>query len=281
MIEQAQRSPEATVDERDTRTPIKLARASQVVAAQLRSMILFGELSTAQRLPPEAQFAEELGISRHHLREALRLLEQDGLITIRRGHSGGVFLTDPDVDVLARTFEGILARQGTLLADLMAARRTIEPPAAELAARHATPEDLARLESILDRQEQFDAYDPALSIEFHVEVTVAAHNQTLLLMMRSISQLVRNIDEVAGEPDLLRQSVAAHRAILRALQARDGEQAGRRMSRHLTGFEQRLRERGMDPAEITLVDALRLANQARSRRTESRAHNGRGLSERS
>jgi DNA-binding FadR family transcriptional regulator len=264
--------------ERDTRTPIKLARASQVVAAQLRSMILFGELSTAQRLPPEAKFAEELGISRHHLREALRLLEQDGLIHIRRGHSGGVFLTDPDVDVLARTFEGVLTRQGTLLADLMAARMTIEPPAAELAARHVTPEDLARLESILDRQEQFDAYDPALNIEFHVEVTVAAHNQTLLVMMRSISQLVRNVDVAASEPDLLRQSVTAHRAILRAIQAGDGEKASLRMSRHLAGFEQRLRERGMDPAETALVDALRLANQARSRRAQSTPGSGRGLS---
>jgi GntR family transcriptional regulator, transcriptional repressor for pyruvate dehydrogenase complex len=159
----------------------------------------------------------------------------------------------------------------------MAARMTIEPAAAELAARHATAEDLARLESILDRQEQFDAYDPALNIEFHVEVTVAAHNQTLLLMMRSISQLVRNVDVATGEPDLLRRSVTAHQAILRAIQARDGEQAGRRMSRHLAGFEQRLRERGMDPAEITLVDALRLANQARSRPAESTARDGRGL----
>src|SRR5437868_4409242 len=81
---------------------IQLARASQVVAAELRSMILLGELDTSDRLPPEAEFAEQLGISRHHLREALRLLEQDGLVQVKRGHTGGIFLKQPNADVLSR-----------------------------------------------------------------------------------------------------------------------------------------------------------------------------------
>src|SRR5438309_429977 len=122
---------------------IRIPRPSQVVAARLRTMILRGELDGDEnRLPPEAEFAEQLGISRHHLREALRMLEQDGLVRIRRGHGGGISPAVPDPEVLARTFEGILARQGTLLDDLMAARLIIEPAAAQLAARNATDAEL-------------------------------------------------------------------------------------------------------------------------------------------
>src|SRR5258708_7819114 len=99
------------------RDRIELERGSQVVARRLRAKILYGQLATEQRLPPEPEYAEQLGVSRNVLREALRLLEQEGLVEIRRGHTGGIFLTKPDVDVLVRLLKVILARSQVLVDD--------------------------------------------------------------------------------------------------------------------------------------------------------------------
>ncbi len=103
-------------------------RASETLAAELREMILLGELDGDSRLPPEPVFAEQLGVSRHHLREALRLLEQDGLVRVRPGRNGGILLTAPTVDVLTRTFATILARNQTSIADLMTALPPFRQP---------------------------------------------------------------------------------------------------------------------------------------------------------
>jgi DNA-binding FadR family transcriptional regulator len=250
---------------------IELARASQVVAAELRERILFGELGRRDRLPPAAEFAQELGISYHHLREALRLLEQDGLIQVRGGHYGGIFLTLPDADVLARTFEGILARKGTLLADVIAARRIVEPAAAELAARHATEDDLAALDAILARHgtnEDLVAGQGALNSEFHLAVVDASHNKTLILLMRSIARLVEAADragarmttvEITSRPELRDRTARAHRSIVKAVRERDVERVGALMRRHLGDYEQWFRMTGLDPAHHTVADILRLA----------------------
>jgi GntR family transcriptional repressor for pyruvate dehydrogenase complex len=240
---------------------IHLARASQVVAAELRSMILFGDFDHGGRMPSEAEFAEKLGISRHHLREALRLLEQDGLVEIKRGHAGGIFLTMPSADVLARSFEGILARQGATLADFMAARAVVEPAAAEMAADKATGEDLAELREICARRERAVEGIPENNAAFHLGVARAAHNRTMFLIIRSLATLVYSVDTTSALPEMHREAEVAHQAILRALTERDAAKARARMRRHITGFEQRLRESGIDPDTTTIVDTLRLAHQ--------------------
>jgi DNA-binding FadR family transcriptional regulator len=249
---------------------IELARASQVVAAELRERILFGELGRRERLPPAAEFAQELGISYHHLREALRLLEQDGLIQVRGGHYGGIFLTLPDADVLARTFEGILARKGALLADVIAARRIVEPAAAELAAQHATEDDLAALDAILARQEanEGSVAEIAINPEFHLALVDASHNKTLILLMRSIARLVEAADragasmttgEIRSRPELRGRSLRSHRSIIKAVRNRDVERVGVLMRRHLDDYEQWFKIMGLDPARDTVADILRLA----------------------
>ena len=245
-------------------------RPSQVVADELRAMILHGDLSDVESLP-EQEIAVRLGVSRHHLREALRLLEQDGLVRVRPGRNGGVFPAVPGVDVLARTFAGILGANATSLRDLMAARLVIEPAVAEIAATAASDDDLAGIEAILTRQAEQGRYEYRLNSQFHIAIAAAAHNQTLLLMMRSIERIIHTIDTldvsqfsadagVTGE-DLRQGSYRAHRAILRALRARDPSGVADLMRRHLLGFEQRLGDIGWDPARHTVADVLQAAHR--------------------
>src|ERR687894_331668 len=135
-------------------------RASRVVADELREMILYGPWRDHTKLPPAPELAAQLGISRHHLREALRLLEQDGLVEVRPGQTGGIFRTAPSAVLLSRMFEGLLASRGASLADLMLARQVIEPASARLAALHATNTELAELEMLIVEQEKSERYLP-------------------------------------------------------------------------------------------------------------------------
>ena len=223
-------------------------------------MILRGEMEESERLPPEPEFAEQLGVSRYHLREALRLLELDGLIEVRSGRNGGIFLTVPTADVLTRAFAGILARQGTTLADLFASRLIIEPAAAELAATAATEEELEAIRATLAQQEQ-DGYNSQINSLFHVQVAAAAHNDTVLLMMRSIESIVQDIDLIATQRSAAfgEGSGKAHRAIVHALEARDGPRARDLMTRHLQGFEAFLEANGIELRTMTVGSLMETA----------------------
>src|SRR6266851_3227691 len=136
-----------------TSSRFRLTRPSKVVADELRTKILLGELGQDGRLSSATELANQLGVSLHHLREALRLLEQDGLLQVHRGHTGGIFLTVPEVDSLARTFEGILARRGAVLSDPIDAFSALAATAVEVAAKSATPDDLDALEAIVQREQ--------------------------------------------------------------------------------------------------------------------------------
>jgi GntR family transcriptional repressor for pyruvate dehydrogenase complex len=231
-------------------------------------MILHGQFNGLDRLPAERSFADEFGVSKHHFREALRLLEQDGLVEVRSGRNGGVFLSTPGVEVLTRTFSGMLARNGTTLADLMQARSAIEPAAAALAVSNATDEDIARLKEIVGRQASSSIYESDLNTRFHVSLAGAAHNGTLLLMMRSIESIIESVDidarQVAdAESAIIEDSVRAHYAILRALERRDKDLVVRRVDMHIAGWEQRLRETGINPDTYSIADVLHAAEGSR------------------
>lgn len=219
-------------------------------------MILLGELDGEGRLPPEPVFAQQFEVSRHHLREALRLLEQDGLVRVKPGRNGGIFLTVPTVDVLTRTFATILARSNTSIADLMAARLLIEPAAAALAAREATEEEIDELEELVNSQEQ----GREVNNRFHVALTSAAHNRTLLLTMEAMRGLIRTVDRHAGTEELQAASARAHRRIVQAVRNRDAPAAAELLRRHLLGFEDELRARGIDLETQTVTELLRRAN---------------------
>lgn len=222
-------------------------------------MILLGELDGEGRLPPEPVFAQQLGVSRHHLREALRLLEQDGLVLVRPGRNGGIFLTVPTVDVLTRTFATILARSQTSIADLMAARLLIEPAAAAIAAQEATEEEIRLLEDLVFSQEQGKDENN----RFHVALTSAAHNRTLLLTMQAMRGLIRSLDRYAGTAKMHAASIRAHRRIVQAVRNRDAAAAAELVRRHLLGFEDELRARGIDLESQTVTQLLRESNAGR------------------
>ncbi len=131
--------------------PIRLPKTGEVVAERLRRQIARGELTIGQRLPPEDELTAVFGIARTTLREALRILESQGLVEIRRGRTGGPVVTMPKIDSLAEGLAVTLQLQGTTAGDLDVARQLIEPRLAARLATHHTADDLDALHAAVDR----------------------------------------------------------------------------------------------------------------------------------
>jgi DNA-binding FadR family transcriptional regulator len=106
---------------------IRVPKTSEIVADQIRAQIIRGERNEGDFLPPEGQLMESLGISRPTLREAYRILEAEGLISVVRGSRTGAKVHKPSVDLVARYAGYVLEAQGTTIADLYQARLAIEP----------------------------------------------------------------------------------------------------------------------------------------------------------
>lgn len=138
---------------RDTRLhAIQLPRAADIVADRIRSRIIGHELEAGHPLPPETQLMAEMGVARTTVREALRILESEGLLTVRRGVSGGARVRTPSVGNVTRYIGLLLQYDGATLEDVSHARVLLEAPAAGLLAETVTPEMVAALRAALDAE---------------------------------------------------------------------------------------------------------------------------------
>lgn len=141
-------SPSLPLDLESIRAP----KMAEVVATRLRRRIVRGELKAGDFLPSEAVLVAQMGISRPVLREALRILEAEALLRIRRGAKGGAEVRAPQVDVVARYLGLLLQSRGVTVGDVFRARIAFEPLAARLLATRASRESIDILEAILDEE---------------------------------------------------------------------------------------------------------------------------------
>ena len=124
----------------------------QRIADELRALIVSGELSEGDSLGREPDLVERFGVSRPSLREALRILEAEGLITVVRGVRGGVIVHLPDERMTARTAATLLQARNVSLADVFDARAQVEPLAARLiASMRGRRAAVAELRALIDQ----------------------------------------------------------------------------------------------------------------------------------
>ena len=179
---------------------VRAPKTAELVAMRLRSQIVHGELAAGDVLPTEAQLMERFGVSRPTLREAVRILETESLISSRRGTRGGAQVTGPDIGVAARYVGLILQLQGTTVADVYEARMISEPAAAGLLAERHTEQDLTDLRECLDElralgERGFDSpsamYEwSALTSRFHHLITERAGNKTLAVQAGVLQDII-------------------------------------------------------------------------------------------
>src|SRR2546428_4435183 len=127
-------------------------RVSETIAKRIKKQISDGALLPGEKLPAERDMAQRYRTSRVSVREAYRSLEELGLLTIRRGAEGGAFITDLDHGPVMRSLSLMLRLGKTTHEEITEARLLVEPPIARLAARRAHPEDLERLDYVVQQQ---------------------------------------------------------------------------------------------------------------------------------
>lgn len=220
----------------------RLPKASAFLADRLREGILAGTYATGAPLPNERDLAEICGLSRTSVREALRMLEVEGWIATKSGRSGGSVPQLPGPDALARWISLFIRSQRIRFGTLLEVREAIEPPLARLAALHRTEGDIAHLESthaaLIAALPDRPAWSPANN-EFHSAIVRASHNPMLIAFWQASFPLrlaAAGIDEPHSPPDMRQAVLEAHRRILDAIRAGDGEAAERRMSRHIRAY---------------------------------------------
>ncbi len=182
---------------------------------------------------------EEYGLARPTVREALRLLESDQLISVRRGSHSGAQVRWPDSSLAAKQVSMLLQLKGATLADIYTARLIFEPAAVGMAAQRATPEDIVRLRRTLE--EEFAVMSDAASFpmvawRFHTEVVELSGNATLTIMastLQHISQLHAERVLSGSGGDSLRRSQRAHQKLVSLLAAGDSAGAERFWRKHM------------------------------------------------
>ncbi|HEX4247862.1 MAG TPA: FCD domain-containing protein [Pseudonocardia sp.] len=227
--------------------PVRAQRAADLVAAQLRRHII-GEMADGATLPPESILMERFTVARQTLREAFRVLEAEGLLTVRRGVRGGAVVHRPDGSVAARNAALVLQSRGTTLADVYQARAMVEPACAAMLARQASPEDVAALREALalTAEPEADAVEAIRALMgFHALVAQLCGNQTVALL----TDLVRHIIELASEQQVvedprstttrraLRSGHRTHEQLVELIEAGDVAGARDLWTRHLEGSE--------------------------------------------
>lgn len=189
----------------------KRPKAAEIVAAELRRQIVTGRLKPGDKLHPENVLTTEFAISRPTLREALRLLESESLITISRGKHGGARVISADLGAAARQVGVFLQIAGTTLQDVWLARTVIEPPAAAMLAAQRNPQAFAELEANIAEAREAAQHDliryADLSAEFSLLITRHCGSKTIHLFASLIYDIIRRQHEHVTERTSTRASV--------------------------------------------------------------------------
>lgn len=193
-----------------------------------------GVLSPGDRLPPERELAEMVGVSRSSLRQALKVLENMGVISQRVG--SGTRLNPAAASILTEPLQFLILLDGITFDELMEARMIVEPQLAARAAERATPEDLnfmrqaiVRMDESKDDVEQFVASD----LEFHQALYDAAGNRVCAMLFTVVHQSLEELLRYTHVLTAPERTNRFHRRIFAAIRRRDPEVAKLRMREHL------------------------------------------------
>lgn len=217
-------------DPRRPRKPIVLAEA-------IAEGIVDARMRPGDRLPVEAAMVLQYGAGRASIREALRILEAEGIVETRVGASGGAFVASPRRESIARPLSVLMRMSDIGLREILDARLLVEPALAASAAVHRTTEQATQLQDAAAALELLDEGGEEwrrMNREFHTAIAEAAANRPLAVMWDVLSMIADGHDAGVRYPaHSLHDAEAAHRKILKAIVAGDADTAEAAMRTHL------------------------------------------------
>jgi DNA-binding FadR family transcriptional regulator len=232
-------------------SPVRTRRAFEAVCDQVRRQVADGVLQPGQRLPGERDLAQQFGVSRSGVREALRSLELAGLVEARTGATGGFFIRSSGAgsasDSVTQAVRDMVALGQVPTASITEARIELTCVAIRLAARRATPAELDALEAdVAHHAELFrrgrGSRNTKAVTEFYRLLAQATHNEVIVMLVDALAESVRTL-LARVDPQPMPEIVAVRRKVVKHLRAGDAEEACAVMSRHLRRLNRYLEER--------------------------------------
>lgn len=222
-------------------TSLRKPPLSQEVESAIKRSIQDGVYKPGEKIPPERVLVEQFQVSRVTIREALRNLQRSGLITIRRGVKAGAYVSELTSEPITENFQNLIQMGRIDYSHLIDARLYIEPRTAEMAAKYRTPQDLHRLEALLDKAEDLliESRKNArlLNVSFHCEVAKITKNPIIVFITESITQsysalIIDRTSDILG-PSQVRKFIDEHRDILDSIIKQNSAEAYEKTRRHL------------------------------------------------
>lgn len=227
----------------------KQSRVFQDVVEQIQEAILEGRIKAGDKLPSERELKETFNISRGTLREALRVLEQKGLIEIRLGVHGGAIVKQASTEPMLESLALMLRRKEIPFESVQEFRSSVESDIASLAAQRRTAEDLERLHVILTEAGQHlepEAYDwdafIAADGRFHQELARIARNPLFSLVQKAVHENIHEYYEayLARKREILEENFQDLSEMYKAVKDGNGVRAAALMSSHVVKFDRHM-----------------------------------------
>jgi len=233
------------VGNRSNAEAVRVPKTAELVAKQIRNAIIRGELTDGDTLPAESHLIAEFEVSRPTIREAVRILESEGLVTVARGARGGARISSPNFEMIQRAVGITLQAQRVTIGDVYEIHTIFEPPAARLVAERNSEKAVPLLRDIIEKElsltrDRF-AITPVLA-EFHRVLIEMAGNKTLVVINQALRGLANAHMELAQrrspiDPEYserqLRFGLKSHSRLVDLIEAKDGVGAEAHWRNHM------------------------------------------------
>jgi len=218
---------------------VRTDRISQAIVDQIKEAIFQKKIKTGDKLPSERQLMEQFETSRVTVREALKNLENSGILEIRRGTQGGAFVRDPDVKFVSGFLQDMFSMGNIKVFDLTEARMAVEPFSVKMATQRIRPVHLEQIrQNIKETKECLksrNAIDARfLTLEFHRLIAQASGNPVIFFMVDSIMDIMEsNVSTIPIPAETIEKTLHYHEDIYEAVAKRSPEQAQDLMLQHI------------------------------------------------
>jgi DNA-binding FadR family transcriptional regulator len=230
----------------DIFSPIKTRRAFEEISSEVKRLIFKGTLKPGDRLPSETELAGQFNVGRQTIREALRLLELSGFISIHKGGSGGAVVVDTILNTISKSFFDAFKMRRITIDEMITARFEIEQVVLRSFFRHSDAEDMKALRQNVSSarkklEQKLQAFDD--NIQFHRLLAVGSKNYFFLVVMESIIAVISDFRTLLSmDYPVSTRSAEDHEAILDAVSAGDEGKALEILRQHLQYVDGRFKE---------------------------------------
>jgi GntR family transcriptional repressor for pyruvate dehydrogenase complex len=225
---------------------VRQNKITQIIISQIRGAVMQGKLAPGDKLPSEKELVDQFQVSKQTLREAMRALEQIGMIDVRKGIGGGAFIVEVDIEVTKESLANYLYFKNLTIENLSELRKLIEPHAARKAAETISIRELQKLKALNDSARENLAGNQLAEASrdesnFHRFIAEQTRNPLLILILDFVESMIEDFERLFGpDKDFFSTILDYHERIYQAIADRNATKAAAEMLDHVAQVEQHL-----------------------------------------